>query len=194
MAKKKKPPASQNINISGSHSGNSSVFVGGDYTKIVHKKDIDYGEYAEKNPIALKLGSYHIKRIWVFLSGLLITAGDMAGVYNNLDKLPSLLTMNGAYVFLIIVTLGIPFIIGVVLLKAGVHLFWQKNFQLYPSLWFLYSISDGSVFLARVEGDCPRCSGKLILAYDDSKPKKLLICCTRNPKHSDPFSFKTLLD
>ncbi|MDE1466048.1 hypothetical protein [Spartinivicinus poritis] len=176
---------SGNVNI---NSGDNSVNFGqqnqvtGNTIHINTNEDSTDKAYIERTKIKpLSIGGTQLKDSWLVITGFLSFFGSIASILGFIST---------GYQFLFILTMGI----GMIFIVLGLVLLKTKHFS-FPPFFNLESGSKGEIYITKVEGSCPKCTGTLKLRSIGSKNNKAtVIRCTRNPDHLWGFDPTVLPD
>ncbi len=174
------------------NSGSHSINIGSGNTvenSNLHVGDVhNYGD-TNSPPVAtidrvyskaLTIRDKPVKAGWLAVSGGVGFIGSLASIVGLRPHL--------SFMFVLLMSLAaFCLIVGMVLLR--------NRFVHVPYLpWNFEADRSGKVFISKIEGDCPRCDGKLKLRDIGPKDHKSThVCCTRNLDHKWKFDF-TVLD
>lgn len=129
----------------------------------------------------LSIAGTQLKASWLLISGLIGFFGSIASILGFIGS-------QSQFIFLITMA------IGAVLFPIGIMLVQTKHFS-FPPFFNLETGSKGEVYITKVEGDCPKCTGKLKLRTIGQKNhKQTVVRCTRNPDHMWNFDPTVLPD
>ena len=129
----------------------------------------------------LSIAGTQLKASWILISGLLGFFGSIASILGFIET---------DYQFFFILSMAI----GVVLFPVGMILLQTKHLS-FPPFFNLESGSQGEIYITKIEGSCPKCTGKLKLRSIGPKNNKTTVVrCTRNPDHIWGFDPTVLPD
>lgn len=132
----------------------------------------------------LKIGNRPIKTAWFIWSGILTTAGSIASIWAVLPSRPN-------FILLFLLFFGAGFIA----IATGKTLN-KIQFARVPFVTNFEANEQKEVFISKIGGDCPRCTGKLKLTNIINKQVNITaLICTRNPTHRwgfDPTRLEAL--
>ncbi|MGI0115207.1 hypothetical protein [Zooshikella sp. RANM57] len=173
------------VNIS---SGDNSVNFGlqnhvtGNTINISSREGDSEKAYIDRVKVKpLAIAGTQLRAFWLFISGLLGFFGSIASILGFIGTEYQLF-----FIFFMIVS-AILFFIGMVLLQT-------KHIS-FPPFFNLESGSKGEIYLTKIEGSCPKCTGKLKLRSIGPKNNKTTVVrCTRNPDHIWGFDPTVLPD
>ena len=180
-----------NLSAAGSvkiSSGDNSVNFGnknqvtGNTININSKKDDSEKAYIDRTKIKpLSIAGTQLKASWLVISGLLGFFGSIASILGFLGT---------GYQFFFIVSMAV----GAILFPIGMVLVQTKHMS-FPPFFNLESGSRGEIYFTKIEGSCPKCTGKLKLRSIGPKNNKTTVVrCTRNPDHMWSFDPTVLPD
>ncbi|WP_281910594.1 hypothetical protein [Massilia varians] len=172
-------------------SGSHSINIGSGTVKNSHLHVGDVHHYGRQSAEAiaiidrvytkpLTLLGTPLQAGWIVVSGILGVTGSIATIAGFWKEL--------SFLFVLILSIALFFLI------VGVSLI-RHRFVRLPYLPFnVEADSSGKTFITKVQGNCPRCDGKLKLREIGPKENaKTFVRCTRNPDHIWNFDF-TVLD
>ncbi|MBB1453161.1 zinc ribbon domain-containing protein [Pseudoalteromonas sp. SG43-1] len=174
-----------NINI---ESGDNSVNFGqqnqvtGNTININSNEDASNKAYIDRTKVRpLSVAGTQLKASWLLVSGLLSFFGSIASILGFIGT---------EYQFIFIITMAI----GAILFPIGMALVQSKHLD-FPPFFNLETGSKGEIYITKVEGSCPKCTGKLKLRSIGPKNNKTTVVrCTRNPDHMWGFDPTVLPD
>ena len=174
-----------NVNIS---SGDNSVNFGnqnqvsGNTININSGKNDSEKAYIDRTKIKpLSIAGTQLKASWLLISGLLSFFGSIASILGFIGT---------EYQFFFILSM----LAGAILFPVGMMLVQTKHIS-FPPFFNLESGSDGEIYITKIEGSCPKCTGKLKLRSIGPKNNKTTVVrCTRNPDHMWSFDPTVLPD
>ena len=154
---------------------NSTINV---YRENQHdQKERAYIERKSIKPIGLF--GVHLKASWLIYTGLLSVLGSFASIF-------SFWGVTNTWLIMLMPLGGFVLIMGIVLKRQQFARFW--------SFFNMESGSDGLIYRTVIEGDCPKCTGKLKLReLGPENNKSTVVRCTRIPDHIWGFD-PTVLD
>jgi len=173
------------VNIS---SGDNSVNFGqqnqvtGNMININSNEDNSEKAYIDRSKVKpLSIAGTQLKASWLVVSGLLGFFGSIASILGFIGT---------EYQFFFIVSM----VVGAILFPIGMVLVQTKHLS-FPPFFNLESGSRGEIYITKVEGSCPKCTGKLKLRSIGPKNNKTTVVrCTRNPDHMWGFDPTVLPD
>ncbi|GGK50821.1 zinc ribbon domain-containing protein [Aliivibrio fischeri] len=140
-------------------------------------KDVAYIERKQIKP--LSLFGFHLKTTWLIYSGIISMLGSFASIF-------SVWSFGSTWLLLLMPLGGFAFVMGIALKR-----------QKFAHFWAFLNIEagiDDRIYKTVIEGDCPKCTGKLKLrSIGPENDKKTIVRCTRNPDHLWSFD-PTVLD
>ncbi|AEX22403.1 zinc ribbon domain-containing protein [Vibrio sp. EJY3] len=143
----------------------------------VDQKEVAYIERKSVKP--LSIFGLHLKTTWLIYSGAISLVGSFASIF-------SFWGIGSHWMMLLMPLGGFAFIMGLMLSRQKFAHFW--------SFLNLESGADKRIYRTVVEGDCPKCTGKLKLrSIGPENNKTTVVRCTRNPDHVWGFD-PTVLD
>ncbi|WP_202966631.1 hypothetical protein [Cellvibrio sp. OA-2007] len=174
-----------NVTIS---SGDSSINFGqrnhvtGNTININSSEDEFEKAYIDRTKVRpLSIAGTQLKASWLVLSGLLSLFGSIASILGFVGT---------EYQFFFILSMAI----GAILFPIGMVLVQTKHMS-FPPFFSLESGSRGEIYITKIEGSCPKCTGKLKLRSIGPKNNKTTVVrCTRNPDHMWGFDPTVLPD
>ncbi|MFQ6757439.1 MAG: zinc ribbon domain-containing protein [Deltaproteobacteria bacterium] len=129
----------------------------------------------------LSVAGIQLKASWLLVSGLIGFFGSIASILGFIGT---------GYQFPFIISMSI----GIMLFPIGMMLMQSKHFN-FPPFFNLESGSNGEIYITKIEGDCPKCTGKLKLrSVGPKNMKTIVVRCTRNPDHIWGFDPTVLPD
>jgi hypothetical protein len=163
----------QEINIS---SGDYSINLGQynhltDNTINIATSNIEPKAYIERmtlKPLAV-LGS-HLKVGWVLFSGIVSLLGSIASIFGFVGS-------SSTFLFYIAM-------IASILTASVAGTLLRTRFATIPPFINFESDDRGYIYTSRIEGECPKCTGRLKLRSIGPKGhRQTVVRCTRNPDH-----------
>jgi hypothetical protein len=169
-------------------SGDNSVNFGyknqvtGNTININSNQDDSEIAYIDRTKIRpLSIAGTQLKASWLVISGLLGFFGSVASILGFIGT---------GYQFFFIVSMTI----GAILFPIGMVLVQTKHMS-FPPFFNLESGSKGEIYFTKIEGSCPKCTGRLKLRSIGPKNNKATVVrCTRNPDHMWGFDPTVLPD
>jgi len=142
-------------------------------------KDQAYIDRTKVKP--LSIAGTQLKASWLVATGILSFFGSIASILGFFGT-----GTPPTFVPLIM--------LGVILLPVGLALIQTKHLSLPPFL-NLETGKEGEIYITKIEGSCPKCTGSLKLRSIGSKNNKsTVVRCTRNPDHLWGFDPTVLSD
>lgn len=129
----------------------------------------------------LSIAGTQLKASWLVISGLIGFFGSIASIFGFIGT---------EYQFFFIVSMAV----GAILFPVGMVLVRAKHMS-FPPFFNLESGSKGEIYITKVGGSCPKCTGALKLRSIGPKNNKTTVVrCTRNPDHMWGFDPTVLPD
>jgi len=169
-------------------SGDNSVNFGqqnqvsGNTININQSDDVTEKAMIDRTKVKpLSIAGTQLKASWLLISGLLGFFGSIASILGFIGT---------DYQFFFPLSMAV----GGVLFFIGMALLQTKHLS-FPPFFNLESGSQGEIYITKVEGSCPKCTGKLKLRSIGPKDNKATVVrCTRNHDHIWGFDTTVLPD